>query len=501
MQRRVLLGAGAAVVVVAGVLVLRSVGHRQAGHALDQGVQQVLANLPPGYGLQHGTTEVNPLTGTLSVHDVVVTHDGQTIVTADVVTLSGADQQALRDVFDPAAYPNGHPAWTDRRLLLADASASGLHWGSKTPEPDDFRLGRFTLHRLSGRPFALPPTPQNRATPAFRADAALALSVDSLVLRDFTARSGGEPGDGMAVGSLSFSDYDAGKLGSAALKDLTLDAKGKQPKPTPVHLTLASAAVSGADAQAGLREIVRAGHVDNAYYSKLTYASLGLDDMAISLGHGPNVTIHGFHAEQSPADAAGTRTGHGGLHGMTIALAQMHMAPAAAAALAAFGMNQLVTDLDVVAHSNEAAHTVDVQEDWTLHDLGALRVTARLSGYTTAAATPGTPAMAALLGTTLDQATLTYEDHSLTGRLFAVAAAEMHTTPDLVRAQLAMPVVTLGLMLPDQPDVADQVTSFLNHPGTLTITINPPQKVTLGQVAQAPGPTRAHLLGVHITAK
>jgi hypothetical protein len=77
----------------------------------------------------------------------------------------------------------------------------------------------------------------------------------------------------------------------------------------------------------------------------------------------------------------------------------------------------------------------------------------------------------------------------------------MHSTPDAVRAQLAMPLLTLGFLMPDQPDVADQLTSFLTHPGTLTITLNPPQPATLAEVGQAPAERRAHLLGVHVQAK
>ena len=56
------------------------------------------------------------------------------------------------------------------------------------------------------------------------------------------------------------------------------------------------------------------------------------------------------------------------------------------------------------------------------------------------------------------------------------------------------------MMVPNQPDAADQLTSFLNHPGTLTITMIPPQKTTLAQIALAPVPARAQMLGFHIKA-
>jgi hypothetical protein len=106
-----------------------------------------------------------------------------------------------------------------------------------------------------------------------------------------------------------------------------------------------------------------------------------------------------------------------------------------------------------------------------------------------------------LLTTPIEHATLEWDDSGLVKRTLAAAAAQMHTTPDVIRGQMAMPLVTLGLLIPDQPDATDQVTAFLNHPHTLLVTLNPPQKVTFAEVSQAPAETRAHLLGVRIVAK
>ena len=143
-----------------------------------------------------------------------------------------------------------------------------------------------------------------------------------------------------------------------------------------------------------------------------------------------------------------------------------------------------------------------MHEDVALRELGTLHLDAELGGLNQIAAAapvpghPEGPAMAAVI----DHATLVWDDASLTNRLMAVAASQLHTTPDLVRARLAMPVLSLGLMIPDQPDAADQVTAFLTHPHRLTVTLNPPQKISIGEVAQAPVTARAHLLGVRVKA-
>jgi hypothetical protein len=107
--------------------------------------------------------------------------------------------------------------------------------------------------------------------------------------------------------------------------------------------------------------------------------------------------------------------------------------------------------------------------------------------------------MAALLSTKLERATLSWDDASLTDRIFKVAAAQGHTTPELVRSQLAVPILALGVLVPDQPDVADQLTAFLDHPHNLTVVLKPAAPISLGEVARAPATDRAHLLGLHVT--
>jgi hypothetical protein len=182
-----------------------------------------------------------------------------------------------------------------------------------------------------------------------------------------------------------------------------------------------------------------------------------------------------------------------------VALKDSKRSAATRAAIDAFGMDTLTMDLMVKSRGNEAdKHTV-VTEDLELKSLAQLHLAADITGYDAAAAK--NDPKAALFTTTLNSATIALQDNGLIDRSFNAAATIMHSTPDAVRAQLAIGLVTLGLMIPDQPDATDQVSTFLNHPGTLTITMNPPQKITIGDIGQAAAQEKAHLLGVHIQAK
>ena len=279
-----------------------------------------------------------------------------------------------------------------------------------------------------------------------------------------------------------------------------MDSDGK-PRGTPVHMTLAGFDLKTADLRGVLEAIRQAGHADRGTLGKVSYESFNLSDMALDVVSGPRLALQDLHATQTGSGPAGSgpSSGKGSLHGLSLALGQTAVPPSAAASLAAFGMNAITLDIDA-ASTTQPGGSADVSEDIVMRDLGTLRLKGHFSGYDAARSTPAQP-LAAVLDTTLDNASVVFEDHSLTNRLLAVAAAQTHSTPDVVRAQLAMPVLTLGLMLPGQPDAADQVTNFVNHPGTLTVTMTPPQKTTLAQVAQAPVPARAQMLGLHITSK
>ncbi len=495
MQRGVVLGAAAVVLIAGGVLALRAVSGRQAGRMLDQNMDQILSQLPPGYAVRHGATDYDPLTGTLSVHDVAVTYAGHGGWTARLVTVSGADWAALQATFDPAAYPGGKPAWTDRRLLITDASARDLHATTTGTDPTDITVAKMTLHRLSGHPFAAPPTPEARATPAFAAEAALDFAFGSAALTDTVVADHAANPTRTAIASVTIDGYDGGKVQAAAVRAVTLDA-GMGRKKGNVHGGIDSMKLTNADAAALLQ--AKAGQPSSAV-PRFTYGAADLAGLTLQVPQGPTLALHDLHAVEGETGA--DHHGKVSMTGLTLALAATPLPVAAASSVAAFGLNALT--LDVTATSKgRLPGVLDLHEDVVIHDLGTLRIDGAVEGYVQPQMTSSDPAVAmgALAKATLDRASLVWEDASLVDRALRVAAQKDGVTPDQVRGQLAMPIIALGSLVPDQPDAAEQVTAFVTHPHRLTLTMQPPSKLTFGALAAAPVAARAHMLGLHVSS-
>jgi hypothetical protein len=100
--------------------------------------------------------------------------------------------------------------------------------------------------------------------------------------------------------------------------------------------------------------------------------------------------------------------------------------------------------------------------------------------------------------TKLIAADIRWDDASLAGRLFKVAAAQTGKSEQELRATIAMSLLGIAAVLPDQPDAADQINAFLDGRHSLEITLAPPAPVRLGDLASVPVPDKAHVLGVKI---
>ncbi len=498
MQRGLLLGAGAIILIAGGALALRAVSHHQVTGAAEQKVDRELAELLSGASITHGPIVEDGLTGTATVHDLSVARAEGESWTAAKMVLSGVHADALRDVFDPANYPNGHPAWTDRRRLVGDVTLTNVRVSMTGDQPSELTMDKAELHGLRGRPFAQPPTQQNRAQPGFAADAALAFAYDSERVTNLAVSVQEESPVKLTIASAGGSGYDSGKLAALDVKSLALDGT-MGPKHTPAHLTIGALGLKGADASA-LLAAVQSGGASNAL-TKFSYGAADGSDIALHASPGPAISIHDFHIVQGAQDSAGATEGHGTLTAMTLGVGDMPVPPSTAESIAAFGMNAITMDI-AAARTGHADGSTGFREDITLHDLGTLHASGSFSGFVQPAGPSASPAaaIAGLMGTTIQNATLVWEDHSLTNRIFKVVAGQSHTTPALIRAQLAIPIVALSVLLPEQPDAADQLTRFLDNPQRLTVTLNPPQKMTLGEVAQAPATQRAQLLGVQINS-
>jgi hypothetical protein len=496
MQRRVLLAACVAVV-IAAVAGLKIAGHRQAAKLLDTDIDSIAASLPPGTTLTHGATSVNPITGTLTIHTLAVSLANKPLWSAETVTITGADQQSLHDVFDADAYKNGHPAWTAPRLLIADASAANVRIPEQGPQAAEIRIKSLSLHQLRGRPFQAPPTREALQSPAFRADAALAFALQSLDLHDIELQMDSPKPTHLSIGALAMRDYDAGRLGKADLTNFALDVSADKPTPVTVHATLESVAVKDLNATEPLKKLQLALAPGGSARRVLRGGAFQLGGLDINISPGPRITLASMQAHSSP-EAAIPRTGDATLQGLVVALKDTPLGPTPAALIAAFGMNTFTLDMTAKSTSDPATGVYKVVEDIDLQNLGILHLS--MAAGLKIPADPDQDPQTELLNTPIDHADLSWHDQGLVNRALNAAATQMHTTADAVRAQLAMPLLTLGFLMPDQPDVADQLTAFLTHPNTLSVTLAPPQPITFADIGKAPAETRAHLLGAHIQA-
>ncbi|MDA8870276.1 hypothetical protein N9H93_02650 [Rhizobiaceae bacterium] len=108
---------------------------------------------------------------------------------------------------------------------------------------------------------------------------------------------------------------------------------------------------------------------------------------------------------------------------------------------------------------------------------------------------------------TLENLNLTLTDRSLTGRLLDFQAAQMGTTGEqlAMSAPLFLSMGMGGLGMPGLTEmVSGAVGTFLQNKGALSVTISPPQPVsvaTIATVSQADPKALPDLLGLSITAR
>ena len=500
-MRRNLIGV-LVVLVIAGAFLAVRLGGR---HVARSTLEESLANLPPGYTATHGATDYDAITDTLTVHDFVLNHDGLKVASAGTAVVSGGHPQALQEVFDPASYPDGKPAWTDRRPLLGHVDLTGLAFYPAAPNAVPVKIRHVALDGLSGRPFIRPPTVANRSAIDFQIDVAQALAVKSFTAEDLDIS---DPGQGhVTVAAETLSGYDGGKLDSFAITSIDVSTTASHPT---VSLSLAKLAVAGVDARASLTTLAGAGAVDPIVrrriamqaYTALQARSGDVDGFAMKITPGPRIDLASQHAESS-LGADGVREGHGSLHGLTIAAGDMVLSPAAHLMMERFGTDRIALDAEGAGLADDAKGHAELEKlELTFRDLGILRMTAKVDGYDRSAIRSGDQKaqLAATMKLVIRQASIEWDDASLTNRLLKVAALQQGTTPEQIKATAAMPLAGLAMMMPDQPDAGAQVTAFLNNPHQLRITLDPPSPMPLSAIAALPVQERAHALGLKIKA-
>jgi hypothetical protein len=528
-------GLGVAALAVVGVVAVRFGGSKAAKTGLDS----ALANLPPGWTATHGAVTYDAMSGQAQVDDLALTRDGKPFLTAGSVLASGIEGVStgapptrigkiviknfsgdtyrhighlevdglevanLRTLFDPAAYPNGKPGSGEKLKILTSVDGSDVlvHVdlpppppGSKAPKftSVEAHAGHFHTEGVSARQFSAPPANASLQNYAFLADAARAFSEDSGSVKDITETL---PGLGtVSVAAATGTAFNDGKIGTLEERDLIFTAEGK---PDRFSIDLVSAKDIDLnkvlDALPALATPGSAGKLN----AGLKVGQFDVSGLTADFARAPLVTMTSLEG-QTHDNSDGTQDGTLTMRALKIATAGRDTKPQVKLALDRFGMADFVIDLDEAGTYTPAdGHVKLAKADFLFHDLGTLHLAMDASGLQNLSAA-STDQAEALRAVKLAGATVQWTDNSLTNRIFKTVAAQTGKSVEDLHATLALPIASLGMFLPDQPDAPAQVSAFLADPKQLTITLAPPAPVSLLEVAKASAQEKATLLGVSV---
>ena len=288
-----------------------------------------------------------------------------------------------------------------------------------------------------------------------------------------------------------------GRLGEFSMQDFamrtdkpagTVTIDGLSGQGLDVSKVLAMMPVIAADPGKPHPELVNGMHLDSGE----------MHGFRVDYPKGPLVTIDKISARAAPGGAAGS--GRFVITALTIKTSGRPVAPSVRAQLDSFGMADFTTDLDEEGGYDRDAGQLTIKRfDVVFHDLGALHMTMAVTGLPPVSVATPEEMQQAAAAARLTEASLSWDDNSLAPRLLKMAAAKQGVTPEQLRMTLALPVASLGMLMPDQPDAVAQVTAFLNGQHHFAITAKPPAPVGLMQWEATPVQQRAALLGARVS--
>jgi hypothetical protein len=532
MRRDILIGG--AVVLVAGLIALRYAGNHVATNSLDL----ALAHLPPGYSATHGAITIDPSRGSMHIDKPVLFRNGQPVFTADDATLTGVGApdsdgvparlghftahgasfltyrridrievdglalHHLRALFDPASYPNGKPANTDRVKLLDSADVYGAvahveppppKNGGRPVAPFDITAQHAHVAGISGRLLSRPPSPHTLKDPAVAADLLRAFAEDSASVEGISAEV--PQGGSFTVGSYTVQGYDGGMLQS-----LDVEAIGWTGRSFPGSASLQKFEMKNLDMTrlldrlpAMLADPKEAG---SQLSNSVRYDSVDVRGFKADFPTAPLVTLDSISGTNSYSDD-GAITSAGSLTNLAVVTTGRPLKPAAQMSLQQFGMADFRADASGKSRLDPATGHVTGELTEQFRDLGTLYIRADLDGVPLNQADPAHVADA-FRDTKLISADVRWDDASLTGRLFKIAALQTGKSEQELRATISLSLLGVSAMLPDQPDAADQINAFLDGRHSLEIILAPPTPVRIGDLESVPVPEKAHVLGVKI---
>jgi hypothetical protein len=509
------------------------------------GLDEALAHLPPGFTAAHGAVSYNALTGEANVRDLVLSKDGKQLFSAgDVVVsgigaadgtgtpkrigevvlhdvaagpyqhigrveLTGLSLANLRQVMDPAAYPGGKPVWTDKRPILEHAEAHDISGGQTVPAGQGgtmaqtgqvdvkFGVGSVTMDGL--RLSQLPSPPDYTANPAILvALIEQGMSQESGAAKDVHFSSVGPKanihGD---ISHIANGRFDSGRVAEMSADTITIVTD--QPAGT---TTIAGVSGHGLDMSGMLAlmpVVVRdPGKPHPEIINGFKINDAELHGLKVDYPSGPLITIDRVSGAAAPEGAP--TSGNFKIHSLTVQTSGRPLKETTRAQLDSFGMADFTTDLNEDGGYDPVHGRLAIKRgDIIFHGLGSLHFTLDVTGLVSTPGQTKQQVAAAMAAARLVDASVKWDDASLTGRLLKMVAAKQGVTPEQVMAGLALPLATLPILMPDQPDAGAQVSAFLDGQHSIDVTLNPPVPVSLEQFQSTPSQEKAALLGAHIS--
>lgn len=514
----------------------------EAERRLDAAIAQLRAALAPGARLEIGARRLDPVSGRATLADVTIIRGADRFTIPEAILSDLGERRIGRAELRRLSHRGSTAASDTDRLVLT---------GLAIPAPGTaLTLQALTFDRAEVEGLRIAEAGSKTVLARLTLDGWRGGSVGAALLEGLevtTAGQGPTPGDRL-------------RLGRLVLADLVLPLAGADPDPTAFRA--GRIALEGLEGREGANTIAfslgrlelrdwlpgraTALHLDDlratAPAQQLGQLDLRLDRIEISGVDGAGtlaamldnrqvpapfdgmpqrLTIEGLRAEAEgqPLLALGrlltdNRLERGLLSGrMAMEGFRLTLPRGQGEWLQALGYREIAGGIEIAGAGPRAGGRLDIDPVRIAWDQAAtLTLTAWLDGLppTPEAGTPvdASAALAELAAMRLGALTLLLRDHGFLGRMVTQQARQQRIPEARLREQWAQ--MALALPLPGAaptkgPDpllsLREALAAFIRQPGTLEITLRPPQPLALAELAQVQGEPAGGLRRLGLTAR
>ncbi len=376
-------------------------------------------------------------------------------------TATNLDLDGLDRVFNVARYTPGAARWSAPRQLVGHLDLAGVT--SKDKEGDS-HLDRLTIDSLAARPFAMAPTDQAIATPAFVRDAAAAIAIGNATIVNISTTDSADQAS-VSFGHLGVSGYQDGAIGRFTFSDLTIGHHGK------TVTSIGHVEMGGLNATALLQappDATTADLITIAQDGGLRLPSLALSDVSVPLAGGGVVRVKSLTNQVTYGKPIKTAFD---LSGLSL---PANTTPELAALLRPLGIDPVALSLNETAsYDPDTGNTTIDQATISAAGLGSLSLRGDFTNLPRDISKDDD--VASVLGQIgIGSFAVTYTDDTLVQRVIADLARQSGKTPaEITDGARAAAAFFAASLVPGQADAGEQIANFLANPKNLTLTASP----------------------------